>query len=427
MIPQRTRQTTLPPPLPARMPRATGTIPPPIPQRASRAALPVGTPSPDVDIEIDIEIDVAADVPPPRILVRDVASDVVAAAPQRRVMPRAELDNMVRDLFAPPPELLMELDVPTAPPQVDVPRVAVEPAIIERSAVLSPEPDRVFVAPQRLARVMPTAEHDIVERDLFAPVPQRELERDLFAPVPQHDDRDLFAPVPERDLAMPVDDSADFERPARSFPIFKLGIAAVIVSGVSAMITLKVIGSGELPSSSGERVVSMQASPAVEPTAIAPMAPVIEPIATPPAVEPIAAPPAVEPIAAPPAAEPITVPPAAEPIAPPSAEPVAPSTPKRERRARHHRVAHEEAATTATSKPSSSGREGTLMVSTKPPCEIAIDGVATMLTTPQRSIKLRAGKHKVTLFNDSLDIKATFEIVINPSKPTKLLRDFMPK
>ncbi len=67
------------------------------------------------------------------------------------------------------------------------------------------------------------------------------------------------------------------------------------------------------------------------------------------------------------------------------------------------------------------------MVSSKPPCEIAIDGVATMLTTPQRSIKLRAGKHKVTLFHLTRNIEATFDVVIEAGKPTKLIRDFMPK
>jgi hypothetical protein len=84
------------------------------------------------------------------------------------------------------------------------------------------------------------------------------------------------------------------------------------------------------------------------------------------------------------------------------------------------RVAAAPQATTATSG------EGILMVSTKPPCEIAIDGVATMLTTPQRAIKLRTGKHKVTLFNLSRNIDETFEVVVSAHKPTKLIRDFMP-
>lgn len=67
------------------------------------------------------------------------------------------------------------------------------------------------------------------------------------------------------------------------------------------------------------------------------------------------------------------------------------------------------------------------MVSSKPPCEIAIDGVATMLTTPQRAIKLKPGKHKVTLFNTSQAIEVTYTVDIQANKPTKLIRDLMPK
>jgi len=71
--------------------------------------------------------------------------------------------------------------------------------------------------------------------------------------------------------------------------------------------------------------------------------------------------------------------------------------------------------------------EGTLMVSSKPPCEIAIDGVATVLMTPQRALKLEAGKHKVTLFNLQYDIDETFDIVIAPKQATKLIHDFTPQ
>ena len=70
---------------------------------------------------------------------------------------------------------------------------------------------------------------------------------------------------------------------------------------------------------------------------------------------------------------------------------------------------------------------GTLMVSSKPPCEIVIDGVATVLTTPQRAIKLRTGTHKVTLFNDDYKINSTFEVVVQAGKATKLIRDLMPR
>lgn len=70
--------------------------------------------------------------------------------------------------------------------------------------------------------------------------------------------------------------------------------------------------------------------------------------------------------------------------------------------------------------------KGTLMVSSKPPCEIAIDGVSTALTTPQRSIELAAGKHKVKLINRRYKIDKTFEITIEPKRATKLIKDLMP-
>jgi hypothetical protein len=50
-----------------------------------------------------------------------------------------------------------------------------------------------------------------------------------------------------------------------------------------------------------------------------------------------------------------------------------------------------------------------------------------VLTTPQRAIKLKPGKHKVTLFNTSLGIEVTYPVEIQANKPTKLIRDLMPK
>ena len=64
------------------------------------------------------------------------------------------------------------------------------------------------------------------------------------------------------------------------------------------------------------------------------------------------------------------------------------------------------------------------MVSTKPPCEVAIDGVATVLTTPHK-FELAAGKHTITLFDVGRHIKATIPVVIAPRKTTKLVRDFL--
>jgi hypothetical protein len=73
------------------------------------------------------------------------------------------------------------------------------------------------------------------------------------------------------------------------------------------------------------------------------------------------------------------------------------------------------------------GGEGTLMVSSKPPCEIYIDGKATGLTTPQRSIALSAGSHKITFINAAENIKKTVSVSITADKPTKLIQDLMAK
>lgn len=68
---------------------------------------------------------------------------------------------------------------------------------------------------------------------------------------------------------------------------------------------------------------------------------------------------------------------------------------------------------------------GTLMVSSKPPCEIQIDGKSTGLSTPQRAIPLSAGAHKITLVNVSEHIEKTMMVQINADQPTKLVKDLL--
>jgi hypothetical protein len=70
---------------------------------------------------------------------------------------------------------------------------------------------------------------------------------------------------------------------------------------------------------------------------------------------------------------------------------------------------------------------GTLMISSKPPCEIHIDGSPTGLTTPQRSIELSPGKHKITFVNADQNIKTSFNVMIKAGEPTKLIKDFLSK
>ncbi|HEY6179899.1 MAG TPA: PEGA domain-containing protein, partial [Kofleriaceae bacterium] len=68
---------------------------------------------------------------------------------------------------------------------------------------------------------------------------------------------------------------------------------------------------------------------------------------------------------------------------------------------------------------------GTLMISSKPPCEIVIDGRATGLTTPQRAIALSAGSHRVTLRNSEKSIRKTLTVQIAANATEKVIEDLM--
>jgi hypothetical protein len=68
--------------------------------------------------------------------------------------------------------------------------------------------------------------------------------------------------------------------------------------------------------------------------------------------------------------------------------------------------------------------QGTLLLGSKPPCEIWIDGNDTGNHTPQRDIKLPAGKHKVTLVNNDFGIKETFTVDIKADSPAKEIKDY---
>jgi hypothetical protein len=116
-----------------------------------------------------------------------------------------------------------------------------------------------------------------------------------------------------------------------------------------------------------------------------------------------------------------------EPTPAPKAEPKAKAEPKRESR-RSKKVAAADPpkaeAKKAADPAASGGGSGVLMVAAKPPCEIYIDGKPTGLVTPQRSIDLPAGTHKVTLVNKDAKIKKTIAIKITAGKPTKLIQDY---
>jgi serine/threonine protein kinase len=71
--------------------------------------------------------------------------------------------------------------------------------------------------------------------------------------------------------------------------------------------------------------------------------------------------------------------------------------------------------------------DGTLLLGSKPPCEILVDGSSTGLRTPQRDLKLAAGKHQITLVNDDLGIKESFTVSIKAGQTEKQIKDFSDK
>jgi hypothetical protein len=80
-------------------------------------------------------------------------------------------------------------------------------------------------------------------------------------------------------------------------------------------------------------------------------------------------------------------------------------------------VRHEHAAPVATAT-------GTLRISSKPPCAIAIDGKPSGKTTPQAALALSVGSHQVTLTNEEQGIQLTTEVAIRADKPTSVVQDF---
>ena len=95
--------------------------------------------------------------------------------------------------------------------------------------------------------------------------------------------------------------------------------------------------------------------------------------------------------------------------------------------ASHHDSHHAEAAAhqalAGLTDDGDAAGKGTLMLGSKPPCDIYIDGHATGLKTPQRSIKLASGTYHVTLVNKTLNLKRRFKVKIATGKTTRAIQD----
>jgi hypothetical protein len=96
-------------------------------------------------------------------------------------------------------------------------------------------------------------------------------------------------------------------------------------------------------------------------------------------------------------------------------------TPAPKRIARHEAPKHVMQQVPRAETPSGSG---VLMISSKPPCEIVVDGRSTHLMTPQKSIPLKPGTHTVMLVNAGAKIHKSIEVAITAKKPTKVIQDF---
>ncbi|HEY4059064.1 MAG TPA: PEGA domain-containing protein, partial [Kofleriaceae bacterium] len=78
-----------------------------------------------------------------------------------------------------------------------------------------------------------------------------------------------------------------------------------------------------------------------------------------------------------------------------------------------------------TEAAASEGGEGVLMLGSKPPCEIFVDGKDTGLMTPQRAMKLSVGKHSIRLASPDGEHNKTLSVDIKPDKPTKVIEDLL--
>jgi len=138
-----------------------------------------------------------------------------------------------------------------------------------------------------------------------------------------------------------------------------------------------------------------------------------------PAAPQVAPAPAAPQVAQAPAAPAIS---AAPRVAKTPAAPVPPAAPRAEKSSAVPAAPPAEKAVAAAPAPAG---DGILMIASKPPCEIFIDGKPTGLTTPQREIALPAGNHKVTLVNKAESITKTIAVQISTGQPTKVIQDLM--
>jgi hypothetical protein len=67
---------------------------------------------------------------------------------------------------------------------------------------------------------------------------------------------------------------------------------------------------------------------------------------------------------------------------------------------------------------------GILAITSKPPCDVWVDGRRTGRHTPVRGLELKAGAHRVTLTNDTYAIREVLDVEIAPGAVKRVSRDY---
>jgi hypothetical protein len=326
--------------------------------------------------------------PAPRLPPRAVRERAVLPPPRRAPTAQVEIAKP-----APPPIPAAALRPATQPPPVPALRPATQPPPIPQPAttmlVVAPEPALPAIEPA--LPVWPVVP---------PPEPTPSFEVDLTEPSALHE-------LPTHEASS----TSYFERPAPRIPrsVLAGAIAAGVVATIGAIAYLAT-GSATKPAPAAI------ATPAPAPTLPAPPPLAPAPVETPSAsigsavfelsnnLQPPAATPAPAPVHRAPAAPHPAPAPAAPHAAPPARVAVAAPAPAR-------------AAAPAAGT-------GILMISTKPPCTIIVDGKPTKFTTPQKSLPLPAGHHQLTLVNAQQKVKASVDVTIDAHHPTKVIKDF---
>ena len=78
----------------------------------------------------------------------------------------------------------------------------------------------------------------------------------------------------------------------------------------------------------------------------------------------------------------------------------------------------------AQSPPASLPADGELAITSKPPCDLSIDGKPTGRHTPLAALPLAAGTHRVTLVNRAYGIDETVVVDVVPGKQARISKDY---